>query len=231
MTGGIHPYMGNNSHKDEATVDVEPESSWVTALTYLSGDHAGEKIAFKGESFTIGRAKGNSLVLNDKAVSRRHAAIQLKDNRYHIYDLGSRWGLLLNGSKTAGSELKFGDEIEIAGARFTFGLVQKDSVTPQRTNWAKIAVMILIFAAVATTATLFYFKHITKENLDRPGADVVSQIIYHYDKGISYYNMINQDPSNRQKAIEEMKKVIELDPDQKTQFSLSARRIIDGLEK
>lgn len=229
--GQLQIAMSNDLHKDEATIDVEPESSWVTALTYLSGDRAGEKIAVKGESFTIGRAKGNSLVLNDKAISRRHAAIQLKDNRYYIYDLGSRWGVLLNGSKTAESELKFGDELEIAGTRFTFGLVQKDSLTPQRTSWARIAVMILIFAAVATTATLFYFKHITKESLDRPGADVVSQIIYHYDKGISYYNMINQDPSNRQKAIEEMKRVIELDPDQKTQFSLSARRIIDGLEK
>ncbi len=221
--------MPDHSQRDETTLDVEPESSWVTALTYLSGGHAGEKIAFKGESFTIGRAKGNSLVLNDKAVSRRHAAIQLKDNRYHIYDLGSRWGLFLNGSKTAGSERKFGDEIEIAGTRFTFGLVQKDSITPKRANWARMTVIVLVFAVAVTTATLFYFKHITKEGLDRPGADIVSQVIYHYDKGISYYNMINQDPSNRQKAIEEMKKVIELDPDQKTQFSLSARRIIDGL--
>lgn len=223
--------MPSDAPRDEATIDVAPESSWATSLTCLSGNYAGEKIEIKGDSFTIGRAKGNTLILNDKAVSRRHAAIQLKDSRYYIYDLGSRWGVLLNGAKTTESELKFGDEIEIAGARFTFGLVQRDTLTPKKANWSKIILFVLLFAAVATTATLFYVKHTTKEDLDRPGADVVSQIIYHYDKGISYYNMINQDSSNREKAIEEMKKVIELDPNEKTQFSLSARRIIDGLEK
>jgi hypothetical protein len=218
------------SYKDEATIDVAPESNWVTAITVLSGPNEGDVIAVKGDSFTIGRARSNSVIINNKTASRRHAAIQYKDARYHIFDLGSKWGTKINGSTIKETELKFGDEIEIAGIRYGFGQVLQSSISKSKgKNSIKYVIYLLIFIALAAAATLYYFKTKSTQDLIRPGADVISQVIYHYDRGIDFYNKIHLDESNKKKAVEEMKQVIELDPDGTTQFSRSARRIIDGL--
>jgi len=215
----------------EPTLDVEPQSNWVTAITVLSGELDGAKVEIKGELFTIGRERGNSLVLKDNAVSRRHAAIRQDGARYSIRDLGSRWGIKVRGEKVAETDLAFGDEIEIAGIRMRFGQVLKESLSaPPGPSPVRIAIVILLLVTVLAAGVLFYYRYQSQKMFDRPGGDIVSQIIFHYDKGIMYYDQIHIDPDNREKAIEEMKTVIELDPDGKTQFSRSARRIIDGLE-
>lgn len=217
--------------RDEPTIDAAPESSWVPAIKVLSGPKEGSVLEIKCDSFTIGRSSSNSLVLNDKAVSRRHAAIEQKDKRYIIHDLASRWGLKVNGQDLKDAGLKFGDEIEIAGTRMGFDLVLKDQVTKRPSRWLRHAIIVLLFAAAVSTATLFYFRHQSQKDLVRPGADVLSQIIFHYDQGIFYYNKMSEDKGNQKKVLEEMKKVIELDSKGTTQFSRSARRIIDGFEK
>jgi hypothetical protein len=220
--------------QDEPTIDIEPESSWVPAITILSGDMKGTKVEVKGEQFIIGRGRDNGLVLSERVVSRRHAVIRLKDTRYSIHDLGSRWGIKVRGNKVTEADLAFGDEIEIAGIRMCFGQELKESLSPPpppKQSPVRIAIIAMFFVCLAAAAALFYFRNESQKLLDRPGGDVVSQIIFHYDKGIMYYDKIHIDPANRKKAIDEMKAVISLDPDGKTQFSRSARRIIDGLEK
>src|SRR3989338_449257 len=204
--------MYAREHVDEKTIDIEPQTSWTPALKMLSGKMAGSRVEIKGDSFTIGRAGGNSLVLDDQAVSRRHAVIERKDNCYIIHDLGSRWGLLVNGQKTGEAALKFGDEIEIAGIRLAFNLMPRDEFrAAKKATLRRIAIIVLLFAAIAAVATFIYFKKQSSQTLDRPGADIVSQVIYHYDRGIQYYNQIHLDKTNREKAIEEMEQVIELD--------------------
>ncbi|PIR18319.1 MAG: hypothetical protein COV46_00560 [Deltaproteobacteria bacterium CG11_big_fil_rev_8_21_14_0_20_49_13] len=217
--------------RDELTIDAVPGSNWVPAIKVLSGPKEGSVLEIKGDSFTIGRSSSNSLVLNDKAVSRRHAAIEQKDKRYIIHDLESRWGLKVNGHDLKEAGLNFGNEIEIAGTRMIFDLVIKDRVTKRPSRWLRHAIVVLLFAAAASSATLFYFRHQSQKDLVRPGADVLSQIIFHYDQGISYYNKMSEDKGTHEKVLEEMKKVIALDPKGTTQFSRSARRIIDGFEK
>lgn len=223
---------GQETQRDEMTVDSMPQSNWVPTLTILSGGQQGLCLEIGRESFTIGRSRGNTLVLADKAISRRHAAVEEKDGRYFLYDLKSRWGLKVNGIETRECELKFGDEIEIAGIRLGFAMQLREKITvKKKKNAVRIFIYILLLAALVGSALLFYFKHQTRENMNRPGGDILSKIMHHYDQGIQFYNQIGIDPSNKEKAIKEMKIVIELDPDSKTQFSLSARRIIDGLEK
>ena len=126
-----------SKNMDEPTIDAAPESNWVPSIRVLSGPKEGSVYELKCGSFTIGRSSSNSLVLNDKAVSRRHAAIEQKDKRFIIHDLESRWGLKVNGADAKEAHLKFGDEIEIAGIRLGFDLSLKSQITKPESHWLR----------------------------------------------------------------------------------------------
>jgi len=71
--------------------------------------------------FSIGRDHGNSLQLDDGAVSGKHAVIKLVANAYlpemfdiSISDLGSTNGTYVNSTAVKQQQLKHGDIIRIA---------------------------------------------------------------------------------------------------------------------
>src|SRR5262245_50639016 len=59
----------------------------------------------------IGREHGNDIVLEDKAVSRRHARIFTVHNRYFIEDLNSANGIFVNNKKITKDILNNKDEV------------------------------------------------------------------------------------------------------------------------
>jgi hypothetical protein len=72
--------------------------------------------------FSIGRAPGNGLVIDEASVSRRHALVDRVDGQYIIDDLNSRNGVLVNGRKRETAPLKSGDIVHIGHARLVFVL-------------------------------------------------------------------------------------------------------------
>ncbi len=215
----------------EPTLEEAPESSWVPSLTVKTGDNEG-RVAAVGESkFIIGRQKRSGLKLDDKAVSRKHAMIEQQEGRFVVRDLNSRWGTKLNGVKIDEAELKLGDQIEIAGNMILFDLAQKGAKSAHKREPIKMAIMMVIILALVSFGALSYFKYRVNQNLQRPGGDVLARIMHHYDQGIYHYNKMDKNPiKNREKCIEEMKEVIQLDPKGKTRFSRSATRILESLE-
>jgi adenylate cyclase len=75
-----------------------------------------------GSSWSIGRSADNTLVCEDKAVSRRHAVVQqLQPGKFYFIDLGSRNGSSVNGRRiTMPLELRDGDTVTCGGTRLTF---------------------------------------------------------------------------------------------------------------
>jgi len=51
------------------------------------------------ESVTIGRASGNDLTFASQSVSREHAALSFRDERWYVEDRGSFNGTFLNGTR------------------------------------------------------------------------------------------------------------------------------------
>lgn len=49
------------------------------------------------ESTTIGRAMGNTIVLNDPTVSAQHARLVHQNRTFVLYDLGARVPIRVNG--------------------------------------------------------------------------------------------------------------------------------------
>ena len=69
------------------------------------------------ETATIGRSPENSILLEDVSVSGRHAELTLVGENWHLKDLNSTNGTLVNGQPITDVLLRAGD-------RITFGKVQ-----------------------------------------------------------------------------------------------------------
>src|SRR5262249_16421516 len=90
------------------------ETSWVELTS-------GEAVPIPG-NFSIGRAKGNQLVLSDEKVSRHHALIRTLDNgESWIIDLASANGTYVNQRRIEHSiRLRDRDEISVGPDRLVF---------------------------------------------------------------------------------------------------------------
>lgn len=66
-----------------------------------------------GQELTIGRAYSNLLRLDSEEISRVHAVIYRREDRYVLRDLDSKNGVLLNGQRIVNSELSPDDHIQI----------------------------------------------------------------------------------------------------------------------
>src|SRR5262245_20552843 len=75
-----------------------------------------------GALTTLGRAPGNTIVLDDPRVSRHHLVIRVReDGGYVLSDLGSANGTLVNGRRVLLPErLRHGDEVQVGSTVFTF---------------------------------------------------------------------------------------------------------------
>ena len=83
------------------------------------------EIDMKVGEYTIGRAKGNNLQLDDGAVSGQHARFQIETSPYmeSIYDitledLGSTNGTYVNSDKITNIRLNHNDQIKIGTHEF-----------------------------------------------------------------------------------------------------------------
>jgi Mg-chelatase subunit ChlD len=69
----------------------------------------------------IGRAQGNTVVINDPTMSRQHARVRLEEDRFLLFDLGSANGTFVNGAQVeAPVALADGDTVRFGEAEFTF---------------------------------------------------------------------------------------------------------------
>jgi len=88
-------------------------------LVVIGGKSAGREIPVAGPEFVIGRAEGCQLRPQSDRVSRRHAAIRVKEGEVTVEDCGSKNGTLVNDKKVEGEQrLKTGDQLKIGNLQF-----------------------------------------------------------------------------------------------------------------
>lgn len=78
------------------------------------------EITLDDKPHSIGRRPANRIVLDDQAVSGRHAHIYALAGRYQIEDLQSSNGTRVNGQPIRKQALKHGDRIQIGNNEFQF---------------------------------------------------------------------------------------------------------------
>ncbi|MPZ97981.1 MAG: DUF2662 domain-containing protein [Dehalococcoidia bacterium] len=78
------------------------------------------RIAIGAEDTSIGRAEENDVTLADRAVSRRHATVQLEDGQFVVVDLDSANGTQLNGRLVRRAALDDGDRLHFGTTEVIF---------------------------------------------------------------------------------------------------------------
>jgi Inner membrane component of T3SS, cytoplasmic domain len=96
-----------------------PVVGWFVALT---GSQKGEDFRVREGPNIIGSAPDADIVLNDAAISGKHASLRYKDQRFTITDLDSTNGTFLNdrADPIAREELKDNDTIRLGEVTLKF---------------------------------------------------------------------------------------------------------------
>jgi len=77
-------------------------------------------IQLEKESYIFGRNASCDVVIHSDTVSRRHAKLQRKNNRYYLIDLGSRNGVYVNDDKIIERALVNNDRVKLGIFEMTF---------------------------------------------------------------------------------------------------------------
>jgi hypothetical protein len=92
----------------------------VARLEFILGPMANQTLPLTEAVTTIGSVAGNSVVLADPAVSRKHAGIRRMESDYELADLGSTNGVYVNGHKVPKKTLEPGDVIRVGNTEAVF---------------------------------------------------------------------------------------------------------------
>ena len=89
-------------------------------LEFILGPMANQTLQLDVDVTTMGSVAGNTVVLADPAVSRKHAGIRKVDGAYELADLGSTNGIYVNGQKVPKKTLEPGDIIRVGNTEAVF---------------------------------------------------------------------------------------------------------------
>ena len=112
-------------------------------LVGIAGPLKGAVLTLDTKDLSIGRDKGNALVIDQPAVSRQHCLVRAGENGYHIRDLASRNGTYVNGMPVKDRALHNGDQIQVGFCALlfvaqhetgsSFGRIAEDPVQDRKT--------------------------------------------------------------------------------------------------
>ncbi len=126
---------GGRKAADGAEAGSAPPAR-VARLRVTGGSDRGREFVLSDAETSIGRGTTNGIILTDLAVSRKHLVVLYDGKDYHLRDLGSGNGTVVNGELIEGvGQLRDGDVIEIGKTvlRFAFPLAGAERRGPSRT--------------------------------------------------------------------------------------------------
>lgn len=96
-------------------------------LVMKFGPMKGKVFPLDGDNITVGREVGNTIIIEDKELSRHHARILLSNGVYSIEDTGSTNGTFINEQRvTTAAPLRSGDVIALGEVTFLFEIINLD---------------------------------------------------------------------------------------------------------
>src|SRR5881227_701990 len=92
----------------------------------------------KDETITIGRLKGNTIVIEDSSISLMHAKITRKDGQFFLKDLNSTNGTIVNGQPIG--EVRLRDLDRVRFAEITCQFVAASATAPDQIQTQQISI-------------------------------------------------------------------------------------------
>lgn len=103
--------------RTQVVADV-PSSGYAVRLT--GGPNEGTVVPVSGQRVTLGRLSACAITVAEPSVSREHAALVRRGDRWWIIDLGSTNGTRVNGVRAAEQPVAAGDRIQLGDAVVEF---------------------------------------------------------------------------------------------------------------
>jgi len=86
-------------------------------------DPSSHEFVLNKDNVLVGSDPTNDLVITDSTVSRHHASITFREERYELADLNSTNGTFVNGQRLTGSRgIDKGDQVRFGEARFVLSI-------------------------------------------------------------------------------------------------------------
>jgi FHA domain/zinc-ribbon domain len=119
----FHPTAPADPTEEELAVELDQVPEDLAMLVVKRGPQAGSRFALDAQVTTAGRHPDSSIFLDDITVSRRHAEIERRGDRYSVRDVGSLNGTYVNRERIdEETELENGDEVQIGKFKLVFFL-------------------------------------------------------------------------------------------------------------
>lgn len=112
-------------------------------LVMHAGPTPGKTFPLEVDVITIGREAGNTIVINDAEVSRKHSQLALQGGKYVLTDIGSTNGTFVNGQRITGSHVLVPGEVISLGEQINLlfeSLAQVDPNATMLSSSARVAV-------------------------------------------------------------------------------------------
>lgn len=139
-------------------------------LRLIFGERVLEEIPVGPDPVTIGRLPDNTVVIDNPAVSGRHARVGLEGERYFVQDLESLNGTVLNDRLIVKEALRDGDVIQIGKHKLVFQRAGKDEPSIQTKSAAAPKP-----SSTGLNRTVFLDTRANKDLLARLSAEVLAQ--------------------------------------------------------
>jgi hypothetical protein len=137
----IHTVMVRAEHvavarqATEAMVAMDPEEIMPppklpvlpAAFLVVDGDRY---VPLDRSVINIGRRRDNTIVLEDRRVSRHHCQLRFRFGQFVLYDLASRGGTFVNNVRMSEGVLRSGDVISLAGVQVVFMIDENAASRP-----------------------------------------------------------------------------------------------------
>jgi hypothetical protein len=114
------PGCGAELGPSGSSAQAAPRHDGPAQLEFKTGPLGGRVFTLERDVTTIGSFDGNTVLLQDTGVSRKHAGIRKVDGHYELADLGSTNGVYVNGEKSARRKLVNGDIVRIGTSEAVF---------------------------------------------------------------------------------------------------------------
>ncbi|RCS54595.1 FHA domain-containing protein [Bremerella cremea] len=92
----------------------------MASLFVIQGDDQGRRFELARDTTSIGRDRGNEIVLHDTEISRRHAEIRRTEQGFMLFDLQSSNGCFVNQTRQTDCELHHGDRLQLGHTLMIF---------------------------------------------------------------------------------------------------------------
>ncbi len=109
---------------DAATCPHCGEALPIVRLEVVRGDVPDKLFPLRAGAFTVGRARGNDVMLPDASVSKLHARLTVAEGGSFVEDQGSRHGVYVDATRVQRGDLRHDSHLQLGNVTLRFAVLR-----------------------------------------------------------------------------------------------------------